>query len=218
MLAVICPLCRERKARRACPALGQQICAICCGTKRLTEIRCPSDCVYLASAREHPPAAVVRQQQHDVSVLVHAVRDFNERQLQVFWLTSAFVAGYNGPELQPAIDEDASEAMTALAATYDTAARGVIYEHRPQSLPAQRLWTALKRVIDEAGKGGGSAFERDAAVVLRATVAAVGRLHDEPSAGRRAYLDLLGRVLRRPEGSSKAGETEGDEPSRLIVP
>ncbi len=51
-----CPLCSQRKARRACPALGHQICAVCCGTKRLTQIPCPSDCVYLASAREHPPA------------------------------------------------------------------------------------------------------------------------------------------------------------------
>src|SRR4029079_6022625 len=52
---VICPLCGVRRARRGCPALGKQICAVCCGTKRLVEIQCPSDCAYLATAREHPP-------------------------------------------------------------------------------------------------------------------------------------------------------------------
>src|SRR5262245_27935296 len=69
MTAVRCPLCGERRARRACPALGKLICAVCCGTKRLVEIRCPSDCSYLASAREHPAAVVVRQQQHDFDQL-----------------------------------------------------------------------------------------------------------------------------------------------------
>ena len=74
MRAVVCPLCGERTARRGCPALGQQICAVCCGTKRLIEIALPGDCVYLASAREHPPAVAVRQQQRDVATAraVHA--------------------------------------------------------------------------------------------------------------------------------------------------
>src|SRR5207247_6809666 len=46
--AVLCPLCGTRRARRGCPALSQQICAICCGTKRLVQIQCPSDCTWLA--------------------------------------------------------------------------------------------------------------------------------------------------------------------------
>ena len=32
------------------------------------------------------------------------------------------------------IDDDVAEATAAMAATYETAARGVLYEHRPQSL------------------------------------------------------------------------------------
>ena len=44
---MVCPLCGERKAKRACPALNRHICAVCCGTKRLVEINCPADCVYL---------------------------------------------------------------------------------------------------------------------------------------------------------------------------
>ena len=68
-----------------------------------------------------------------------------------------------------------AEAAAALAATFETAARGVIYEHRPASLPAERLATALKPVLAEAGKGSASAFERDAAVVLRRLEEAVAR-------------------------------------------
>src|SRR5215470_8411305 len=68
-LLVLCPLCGVRRARRGCPALDKQICAVCCGTKRLVQIHCPSDCTWLASAREHPPAVVVRRHQRDLGVL-----------------------------------------------------------------------------------------------------------------------------------------------------
>src|SRR5262249_59439060 len=91
---VVCPICTRRKPKRACPALGQEICAVCCGTKRLIEIACPSDCPYLASAREHPPAAIARQQHRDLGLVVRALRDFNERQSQLFVLVVTFLVGY----------------------------------------------------------------------------------------------------------------------------
>jgi len=43
-----CVKCNQRKGKRYCPALGSRICARCCGTHRLEEIRCPPDCSYLA--------------------------------------------------------------------------------------------------------------------------------------------------------------------------
>src|SRR5438067_12053559 len=167
MPVVVCPLCGIRRARRSCPAVGQQICAVCCGTKRLTQIACPSDCPWLASAREHPAAAVVRQQQRDTAMLMQAMRDFDQRQSQLFLLINTFLLRYQPSELQPLVDDDVVEAMSALASTYETAARGLIYEHRPASLPAERLVTALKPILGQAAEGGGSAFERDLAVVLR---------------------------------------------------
>ena len=51
--------------------------------------------------------------------------------------------------------------------TLETASRGLIYDHRPASVLAERLATTLKPVLAEAGQGAGSSFERDAAVVLR---------------------------------------------------
>src|SRR3954469_9620703 len=99
MHGVICPLCRMRKARRGCPALGQQICAVCCGTKRLSEIQCPSDCTWLASARDHPPAVAVRQQQRDTGLLGAFMRDLSQRQSQIFFLINTFLAAYKPDEL-----------------------------------------------------------------------------------------------------------------------
>ena len=210
---MVCPLCGSRRARRACPAVGKQICAVCCGTKRLVEIQCPSDCVYLATAREHPPAAILRRQQRDVELLVRFMRDLNQRQSELFFLIDAFLLRYHPPELQPLIDDDVIEAAAALAATSETATRGVIYEHRPPSPPAERLATALKPLLARAGQNGGTPFERDAAVVLRRIEEAAREARAIDRDNRRAFLDLLARVI--PE----SGEQEAPPASpRLIVP
>jgi hypothetical protein len=213
---VICPLCGTRRARRGCPALDKQICAVCCGTKRLVEIQCPSDCPYLGNAREHPPAAVVRQQQRDMGVLAQFMRDFTERQSQLFFLVATFLARYQPPELQPLIDDDVREAAAALAATFETASRGVIYEHRPASLSAERLVNAMKPLLAEVGKGAGSAFERDAVVVLRRVEDAARDARALEPDNRRVLLDVIGRLI------AKAPPDERDTPQppepRLIMP
>src|SRR5262245_12693486 len=48
-----CPLCRERSAKRFCPAKQTTICAVCCGIKREVEIDCPSSCIHLQSGRSY---------------------------------------------------------------------------------------------------------------------------------------------------------------------
>lgn len=212
-----CPLCHQRTARRACPALGHQICAVCCGTKRLTEIRCPSDCGYLVSAREHPPAIVVRQQQQDVGWLMQVMRDFNERQSQIFATVCTSLRGYEAPALQPLLDVDVVAAASALAATFETASRGVIYEHRAQSVPAERLAAAMRSVLLDAGGNGGSAFERDAAVVLRQLAATVEALNAALPGSRRGFLDLLDRTFGPPDKSVSA-DTPPPGGERLILP
>ena len=54
----ICPICEKRRAERYCPAKGEKICAIDCGTEREVTIDCPSDCAYLLAAhrweQDHP--------------------------------------------------------------------------------------------------------------------------------------------------------------------
>ena len=226
ILPVVCPLCGTRKARRGCPALDKQICPICCGTKRLVEIPCPADCAWLASAREHPPAVFVRQQQRDLTQLVQFMRDLDRRQSQLFFLINTFIKEYQPPDLHAPVDDDVVEAADALAATYETAARGVIYEHRAQSLPAERLATALKPLLADAGKGLGSAFERDAAVVLRRVSAAAREVKAHEPQNKRAFLELLQRVMRPSHArdaasGDRSGEDDGPKaPARsgLILP
>jgi hypothetical protein len=218
MRTVVCPLCGNRRARRGCPAVGQQICAVCCGTKRLVEINCPADCVWLASSREHPPAAAVRQQQRDRSLLMPLMLDFTERQAELFFLVASFIVRYEPPELHPLVDEDVAAGVGALASTFETASRGVIYEHRAASLPAERLSAALKPALAEMGRGFGSAFERDAAGVLRRLATLAGDVRALEPDNRRGLLELLRRVVTAFPAADRNAAGSEEPPPSLIVP
>src|SRR5918996_2396341 len=142
-----CPSCGQRKARRACPALGSNICQVCCGTKRLAEIKCPADCGYLASAREHPAAVVRRRQERDVAQLLPTIRHLTERQYQLFFLFHTMIARFTPRGFSRLVDADVAEAVSAVAAPLETAARGAIYEHTPQGPPAQALARELNTML-----------------------------------------------------------------------
>src|SRR5919204_4885793 len=191
-----CPLCRSRKPRRACPALHQTICAVCCGSKRLTEIQCPEDCVYLASAREHPAAIVKRQQEHDVAILLPTLQGLTERQHQLFFLFQSLIARHTPEGFTRLVDDDVAEAAAAAAATLETAARGVIYDHAAQSRPAQRLAAEMKAMLADMEKQGVRIYEREAAIVLRA-IEKGARETRKIEPGDASYLTLMARLLQR---------------------
>src|SRR4051812_26213941 len=118
---MMCPLCNQRKAKRFCPAKGAQICAVCCGTKRLAEIACPADCTYLASARTHPPAVMQRKAESDRAILLPMLEGFSERQARLFLLLASVVSRHQPEGFQKLLDADVAQAAEALAATIETA-------------------------------------------------------------------------------------------------
>src|SRR5262245_25423540 len=125
-----CPLCRQRRAKRACPALGHEICPVCCATKRQVEIRCPADCPHLASAKAHPSALARRRQAADLTTLMSGVGRLSEGQLQLFFLIQSYFLR-PAPAGQPlVVDAEVADAAGALAGTFETASRGVIFEHQ----------------------------------------------------------------------------------------
>ncbi len=190
-----CALCGQRRAKRACPALRQDICPVCCATKRLVEIHCPGDCRYLATARQHPAAAVRRQHDGDLRTLLEGLGPLSQGQLELFFLIQAWLLEGRPATAPPLVDADVADAATAVAASLETASRGVIFEHRAETAGGQALAGELRQVLAEAGKGGGSRFEREAAIVLRA----IARAAQAPATGvatPRGYLELVGRVLR----------------------
>ncbi len=215
---MVCPLCNQRKAKRYCPAKGAQICAVCCGTKRIVEINCPADCVYLASARSHPPAVVQRQVESDRAAMLPLLQGFSERQARVFLMLGSVIARHKGEGFQKLVDGDIAQAAEALAATIETASRGIVYEHQPASLPAARLLTELKSVVAEVSKAGGSGLERDAALALRRFEEAA-KSTAKLDARSALFQELLARVLSPPPGTTAEPPEEPTAPaSSLIIP
>ena len=201
-----CPACGIRKPRRACPALRADICPVCCGTKRLVAIQCPEDCAYLAASREHPAAPAVRRQQVDVAAVIHLMRDFNEWQMKLFLEAAAILINCQLPALQRLQDQDVADAAAALAATLETSVKGVLYTFDPASAPAKHLTAAMRPLFETALASGGTALERDAAIVLRRIEASARPpLGADPAS--RPFLDLLQRVIKA-RGPGKAGDAE----------
>jgi len=212
---MLCPCCGQRKARRECPALARTICPACCGTKRLVEIQCPGDCRYLASAREHPAAVVRRQQERDVSRLLPTIRHLTERQYQLFFLFHTLIARHKPQGLTRLVDSDIGEAAGALAATLETAARGVIYEHTPQAPPAQALATEMKTMLAQMRDQGAAVYDRETAIVLIAIEQGARELK-APDEGDAAYVDLIARLLH--VTAEPHATTAASPASALILP
>lgn len=192
-----CPLCQKRPTKRLCPALRQEICAVCCATKRLVEIQCTDDCRYLDAAHRHPAAVVKRQIDRDVAVLMSSIGRLSEQQLQLFFLLQSMVLSYKPEELVRLTDTDVALATSALANSLETASKGLIFEEASASAPAESLRRALKPVVEEVTKAGGSRAEREVAIVLRGI--ARGARHEGgliPD-GETSYLELVGRVFQQ---------------------
>ena len=212
-----CPVCNQRKARRECPALRQTICTVCCATKRLVEIDCPRDCAHLSAARDHPAAVVKRQQERDVAMLLPSIRELTERQHQLFFLLHAAIARHTPEGFARLNDDDVAGAAGALAATFETASRGVIYEHAPDSTVAHRLTNDLKAMLDEIRKQGARVYDHEIAVVLRAIERGARESRQQGDAAPDAYLLLMGRLLQVNRLARTAESAQDERPVSSIV-
>jgi len=195
------------------------ICTVCCGTKRLVEINCPAECPHLATSREHPAAVVRRQQEVDVAALLPSMSGLTERQHQLFFLFQSVIARSRPDGLARLTDEDVAEAASACAATIETAAKGVLYEHSPATLPAQKLAGEFRALLAQAREHGATIYDREAAIALRAIERGARSLTraEEPT----AYLALMGRLLQvnKVAEDAAAGEAPaGTRPSSIIIP
>lgn len=148
-----CPICDRRKARRFCPAKGESICSLCCGTEREVSIDCPSDCVYLVAARryeeEHrePPAELPYKE----------VRISNDdiRQHEPFIAGLSYQLGRFAQDHLLLADPDIQTALQALVETYRTLESGIYYEHPPENPLSRELYQQLQTFIAEFRKREG---------------------------------------------------------------
>lgn len=206
-----CPSCGERKPKRSCPALGKTICTVCCATKRLVEIKCVEDCAYLSSARSHPPAIVQRRQERDLAFLLPTISDLTEPQYRLVLLFQSVAVKHARGAIPALQDVDVAEAAATLAATLETAGKGIIYEHQAVSVPARRLSDEFGRVLGELitqNAARQARIEREAAIALRRIeqgARSAGKIlaGDEPP----VYLHALTRMLT--ENPAASGATSG---------
>ena len=217
-----CPRCARRRANRDCPALGQRICAVCCGKQRLVEIDCPPDCGYLRASQAHPPAVVQRQQERDMLFVYQMIQGLSAHQQEILALVQGCLR-MERPDAAALVDTDVARAARALAETHETASRGIIYEH-VAALPASaRLAADIKAFIESRREQGASFRDADLALVLRCVERAAATAAKELPGGDTAYLELLKRVFRDPGEGDQAGQAAaaarpaGDSP-RLIIP
>jgi hypothetical protein len=217
-----CPLCHRRRSKRECPALGRGICAVCCGTKRQTEIACPADCSYLSASRAHPAAVVQRRRERDYRFLLPLVSELGERPYRLLLALQALILKHSAAALPAPVDADVAEAAATAASTIETARKGIIYEHQASSVPAQRLVVEIRNMFAEiAREATVPSLDRDAAVVLRRIEDAARRAAAAfPEDGSRSYVAFLSRVMSdadRP-GTAEAGGTVTESGSGLIIP
>jgi hypothetical protein len=206
-----CPLCRQRKGRRACPAKAASICPHCCGTKRRVEIDCPEDCVYLSGA--HAPAWEGREteRRRDARRLAPFAQGLSEPQMRLLFLALAGLSAVRArrPDLTDALLGTAVEALRKSA---ETRSRGILYEHPPEDLRAVGLVDELKHLF-EAKDEAGSAIapdDRDLQPVLAALEGALRETAREDG-GPCAFLDTAARV------TGTQGRPAGERSTRLIV-
>lgn len=124
----------------------------------------------------------------------------SDQQLQLFFLLQSIVLSYKPEGLARLSDADVALATGALASSLETASKGVIFEESTGSVVAEGVRRALKPVIEEVTKGGGSRAEREVAIVLRGMER--GAQHDGHviPPGETSYLDLVARVFhQRPQ-------------------
>jgi hypothetical protein len=212
---VLCPICGKRKANRFCPAKGEKICAVCCGTEREVTIDCPVDCSYLIAAHryedEHP-----REIPADTPLLdVSAPNDLLHTHQQLLGAL-AFSVAKSCASHPSATDPDALAALRAMAETYRTLIGGIYYERQPDGIVARELYAALTAYVNEmkqrATQQGVSGALKDVDLFhLWVFLYRMGLLRSNGRPRSRRYIEFLRAQF------PQAQELKREE-SRIIVP
>jgi hypothetical protein len=215
LLFVLCPICAKRKAVRFCPAKGEKICAVCCGTQREVTIDCPIDCSYLVAAHryedEHQRSLPADTPLLEVTVPSDLIHTHKQLMAQLAFAIARFCASH-----QAVTDNDVLAAIQALAETFKTLATGIYYEKPPDGQLPRELYAALTAFVSEvkqqqAEHAGFSTLKDSDIFHLLVFLHRMGLLHTNGRPHSRRYIEFLRSQF--PE----AQELKREE-SRIIVP
>jgi hypothetical protein len=194
--AGLCPLCNERRAKRFCPAKGEKICAICCGTEREATIDCPSDCPYLVAARRYEeehrkPLPLEELPYPEVELARETVEDRRPFVTQLAYSLVEFAR-----QNYALTDADALEALGALAETHRTLVAGIYYEKPPAAVLPRALYEHLSKAIqefkkEEAQRAGFPMLKETETFQLLVFLLRLGRQRTNGRRLSRGFLDYL---------------------------
>jgi hypothetical protein len=212
---VSCPICEKRKATRFCPAKGEKICAVCCGTEREVTIDCPADCAYLVAAHryedEHQRSIPADTPLLDEKIPQDIVHTHQQLMAALAFSIAKFCA------VQPrAVDSDVLAALQSLAQTYKTLASGIIYEKPPDAPLPRELYAALTAFLAEikqqqAERASSASLKDTEIFYLLVFLYRMGLLRTNGRSRSRRFIEFLrGQFPQSPELKR--------EESRIIVP
>jgi hypothetical protein len=153
--------------------------------------------------------------------LLPRISDLTEPQYRLFLFLQGVILQYARTADPTPLDIDAAEAAATVAATLETAGKGIIYEHPAATIPAQRLATELRKVVaDVAQRNGADAgrVERDAATALRRMEAAARTAHSEvpdPTYPDMSWLALASRLMSA-AAAAEAAQPPAEKP-RIVL-
>jgi hypothetical protein len=211
-----CPLCSKRRPERFCPAQGEKICAVCCGTERERTLDCPADCSYLIAAHRYEQE---HRQPLDPADLpfpgVEVSRDLIYEQQPLVNDLAHVLAMFSG-EQRALTDPEALAALSALAETYRTLLSGLYYEKPPEAPLPAALYAALAAFLQQykqqQSAGAGFAALKDSEIFpVLVYLARVCRTSTNGRPRSRLFLELL--RAGDPHAQERPAET-----SRIITP
>jgi hypothetical protein len=163
-----------------------------------------------------------RQQERDARFVIPFMEGLTRRQYELFFLVQGIFHRLDQAGELPVNDKIIGDTAQAMAATYSTASKGIIYEHRPSSLPAERLARELKPLLEGADGKGPVASTHDLTEVLRLVARAAKEANSVLEGGTRAYLELISRVMHATTDQERLDAAEpaqkGSTPARVIIP
>lgn len=212
----VCPICEKRRPERYCPAKGETICPICCGTEREVTLDCPADCSYLIAAHRYEAAhqKPLAQTQVPFPAVEFPSRVIYEHEPVMSRFGYAILKF--AAERRELTDQHILTAVSALAETYRTLSSGIYYEKPPAESFANALYLALANSAQEAKKQeserpGFTALKDVEIFYLLVFLARMVRLRTNGRHRARIFLRFLATQF-------PAAETMAPEASRIILP
>lgn len=157
--------------------------------------------------------------------LLPRISDLSETQYRLFLFLQAAVLRHVKEAMPAPRDVDVADAVGTVAATLETARKGIIYEHRATAMPAQRLvadvTAALNELVSKAGSDA-ARLERDAAVALRhleRVARDAGQEVPEEGDTQSSWIALAMRISGGAAAAQDRGDTpRADEGPRIVLP